>query len=53
VIFRAAVLVLCLAAPLAARDPTANDSGTDAQIQVAIAKARATLPLFLANAVDA
>ncbi len=52
-IARAAALVLCLAAPLAAQDATVNYSESDAQMQAAIDAARATLPLFLANAVDA
>ena len=52
-IARAIALVLCLAAPLAAQDATVNYSDSDAQMQAAIDAARATLPLFLANAVDA
>jgi uncharacterized protein YegJ (DUF2314 family) len=53
VIFRAAALSLCLAAPVAAQDPTVNYSDSDAQMQAAIGEARATLPLFLLHAIDA
>lgn len=52
-ILRAAALLVCLAAPLAAQDPTVNYRESDAQMLAAIAEARATLPLFLANAIDA
>ena len=51
-ILRATALLICLAAPAAAQDPTVNYSESDAQMQAAIAEARATLPLFLANAFD-
>ena len=42
-----------LAAPAFAQDPIINYETDDAQMNAAIAKARATLPLFLANALDA
>ena len=52
-IARAAALILCLTGPLFAQDPTVNYSESDAQMLAAIADARSTLPLFLANALDA
>lgn len=52
-ILRVAALFAFLAAPVAAQDPTINYSESDGQMQAAISEARATLPLFLANAFDA
>lgn len=49
---RAAALILCLSGPVFAQDPTVNYSESDAQMLAAIAEARSTLPLFLANALD-
>lgn len=42
-----------LALPVAAQDPTINYEQDDAAMNAAIAEAQATLPLFLANALDA
>jgi uncharacterized protein YegJ (DUF2314 family) len=50
---RAALLALLLATPVVAQDPVTNYADNDAAMNEAIAEAQATLPLFLANAVDA
>lgn len=50
---RLAALVLCLAGPAGAEDATINYAENDATMDAAIADARATLPIFLRNALDA
>jgi uncharacterized protein YegJ (DUF2314 family) len=50
---RLAALVLCLAGSAAAEDATINYADNDATMEAAIADARATLPIFLRNALDA
>jgi uncharacterized protein YegJ (DUF2314 family) len=50
---RAALLALALATPVAAQDPVTNYTQNDAVMNAAIAEAQASLPLFLANALDA
>jgi uncharacterized protein YegJ (DUF2314 family) len=50
---RAFFLSLALASPVSAQDPVTNYAEDDPVMNAAIAQARVTLPLFLANAVDA
>jgi uncharacterized protein YegJ (DUF2314 family) len=49
----ALVAMAALAVPAAAQDPIINYEKDDAAMNAAIAEAQATLPLFLANALDA
>ncbi len=48
-----AALALCLAGPAFAEDATVNYAEDDAAMEAAVADARATLPIFLRNALDA
>lgn len=50
---RIAALVLGLTGPVHAEDATVNYAEDDAAMEAAIADARATLPIFLRNALDA
>ncbi len=50
---RAAVFALLLATPVAAQDPVTGYADDDAAMNAAITQAQETLPLFLANALDA
>ncbi|MFM7336556.1 MAG: DUF2314 domain-containing protein [Tabrizicola sp.] len=49
----AALVAVALALPVAAQDATINYEQDDAAMNAAIAEAQATLPMFLANALDA
>lgn len=52
-ILRSALFIAALTLPVAAQDATINYEQDDPAMSAAIAQAKATLPLFLANALDA